>query len=515
MHGPCSLALLTRSVSPRAAASRRDAYRARSPRRTRRGQARGRHSGSRAGRSWECAWDALDVEVEALRDSGAYREGAKLDDLRAQARRLREHAERADRVAAESVVARDEAAQQLAETGADRDMAVANRELATADLRQSAARAGADAVVSDADQVDDADEAERLVRAWLAGRRALVAEVRAALAAHGCHRQRVFCEQRVAEDLDVADRRAAIHESGVETHVAAVDAYASAVAEWAGTCAAIGADRVRAVVPEPATDPAEVEAAVATLGTELHGEHAVGARTSASDVYEMLRARAELVAERDQFAEGRLVEPEAPSWRSDRTGRPGAPLWRLVDVAPGVDATTVDGFETALTAAGILDAWVMPDGQVDWDTWCRCRGRRRARSRALASPTRCHRSTAPPCRPTSSRPCCARSRCSPRSQTQRRRPESSCSAGTGRSESALPLAAGVRRPASVVGAAAQERRRLARLAELDAAIATAGHRLAAVEREAEALQRRDAVVRGSTSRRCQWHPGRRGTPGDR
>ena len=71
--------------------------------------------------------DALDVEVEALRDSGAYREGAKLDDLRAQARRLREHAERADRVAAESVVARDEAAQQLAETGADRDMAVANR----------------------------------------------------------------------------------------------------------------------------------------------------------------------------------------------------------------------------------------------------------------------------------------------------------------------------------------------------------------------------------------------------
>ena len=54
---------------------------------------------------------------------------------------------------------------------------------------------------------------------------------------------------------------------------------------------------------------------------------------------------------------------------------------------------------------------------------------------------------------------------------------------------------GVRRPASVVGAAAQERRRLARLAELDAAIATAGHRLAAVEREAEALQRRDAAVR--------------------
>ena len=445
---------------------------------------------------------ALAVEVDALRDSGAYREGAKLDDLRAQARRLREHAERAERAVADSMAARDEASGQLRDAEDERDAALANRRVAEAELRQAASRVGADAVVAETGELDDPDEAERLVRAWLGARRALVAEVRAALVAHGeAIQRRQLCEQRVAEDLEAVERRAAALQASIAAHEAAVDAYAGAVAKWTDTCAMIGADRVHAVVPAPAVEPAEVEGAVAALGAELQAEHAVASRDLAVRRGDTLMRRDQLLTERAQYAEGQLVEPEVPGWRSDRNDRPGAPLWRLVDVAAGVAGDVVDGLEAALTAAGVLDAWVTPDGQVDL-------GEERADIALTARPN----------------------------------------AGTTLADSLLPLegtvvAAGVvgavlrsvpvlptvadaatvdgelvigrdgtfrvgaaagrgaRRRASVLGSAAQERRRLARLAELDDAIAGADQRLAAVERDIEALERRDAAARAELAAR--------------
>lgn len=47
-----------------------------------------------------------------------------------------------------------------------------------------------------------------------------------------------------------------------------------------------------------------------------------------------------------------------------RAGRPGAPLWRLVDFAETLSAAKRAGLEAALEAAGLLDAWVAPDGAV-------------------------------------------------------------------------------------------------------------------------------------------------------
>ncbi|WBC05311.1 SbcC/MukB-like Walker B domain-containing protein [Micromonospora sp. WMMA1976] len=40
----------------------------------------------------------------------------------------------------------------------------------------------------------------------------------------------------------------------------------------------------------------------------------------------------------------------------------GAPLWRLVDPADGIERDVLDQVEAALTAAGLLDAWVTVDG---------------------------------------------------------------------------------------------------------------------------------------------------------
>src|SRR6201997_3665574 len=51
-----------------------------------------------------------------------------------------------------------------------------------------------------------------------------------------------------------------------------------------------------------------------------------------------------------------------------RRSRPGAQFWKVTDFAPGLPDDERAGLEAALEAAGILDAWVTPDGNlVDGD----------------------------------------------------------------------------------------------------------------------------------------------------
>ena len=49
---------------------------------------------------------------------------------------------------------------------------------------------------------------------------------------------------------------------------------------------------------------------------------------------------------------------------SDRSGRPGAPFYQLVDFSPAVDERQHAALEASLQASGLLNAWVFPDGQV-------------------------------------------------------------------------------------------------------------------------------------------------------
>src|SRR5262249_47561080 len=50
-----------------------------------------------------------------------------------------------------------------------------------------------------------------------------------------------------------------------------------------------------------------------------------------------------------------------------RDGRPGAPLWQLVDFAGGLDDELAAALEGALYGAGLLTAWVHP-GQAQTQT---------------------------------------------------------------------------------------------------------------------------------------------------
>ena len=93
-----------------------------------------------------------------------------------------------------------------------------------------------------------------------------------------------------------------------------------------------------------------------------------------------VRARLdELTARRAELEAGIAQAPPVPHTRDDaaRIGRPGAPLWRVVDVRDdpqdlgdgrgGMPLPTEAeraGLEAALEACGLLDAWITPDGRV-------------------------------------------------------------------------------------------------------------------------------------------------------
>ena len=78
------------------------------------------------------------------------------------------------------------------------------------------------------------------------------------------------------------------------------------------------------------------------------------------------REHAAVAAEIDRLREGGHDVPPVPHTRDERgrTGRAGAPLWKVVDFTAGVPDDHRAGIEAALEAAGILDAWVTPDGEL-------------------------------------------------------------------------------------------------------------------------------------------------------
>src|SRR6185437_1766439 len=73
-----------------------------------------------------------------------------------------------------------------------------------------------------------------------------------------------------------------------------------------------------------------------------------------------------LETERARLLSGEDSIPQAPLYRAAQTrvGRPGAPLWQLVDFQESLSADQCAGVEAALEASGLLDAWVSPDGHL-------------------------------------------------------------------------------------------------------------------------------------------------------
>jgi uncharacterized protein (TIGR02680 family) len=310
--------------------------------------------------------EEIRVETGALKDSGAYREGAGLADLRSQAGRLRTYAEAATRRASERRDERQQATDELHGAVEAKAAATGNLDNAGRDLHVAAEAVGALAVTSEAEAVEEPDRSESLLHAWVGARRSAIVEVRKALDTHeaAVTRRQFFDDQFAADEVIVEDRHRALR-SARSSASDAVAAYATAVRDWAEGCQSLGQARLAAALPQPPEDPASVLASVRQVEAEVRSEEAV-ARQVLQDGRDALGAQRGAVKEERARWEGEgLVDPEGPGWRSDRAGRPGAPLWRLVDVSPTAAGPDVDGLEAALTAAGLLDAWVDPDGRVE------------------------------------------------------------------------------------------------------------------------------------------------------
>ncbi|QIK04714.1 hypothetical protein G7Z12_37685 [Streptomyces sp. ID38640] len=124
-------------------------------------------------------------------------------------------------------------------------------------------------------------------------------------------------------------------------------------------------------LPDESTPAAELSAldpaALALAAFSAHGRALPQLQRRADAASRRMNAAQEQVA----LLEGELEEsrraaptPPPPAWRT-RTPQDGAaPLWSLVDFAPGLSADQADRLEGALWVAGLLDARVTADGLV-------------------------------------------------------------------------------------------------------------------------------------------------------
>ncbi|MPY80062.1 MAG: TIGR02680 family protein [Actinophytocola sp.] len=112
--------------------------------------------------------------------------------------------------------------------------------------------------------------------------------------------------------------------------------------------------------PNP-TGVAVGEAAQRTTEELANADAALAVRQDATR-----QRHSDLTAEIERLERGEDTVPPVPHTREPdvRDGRQGAPLWQLIDFADEVDEADRAGLEAALEAAGILDAWVTPGGEL-------------------------------------------------------------------------------------------------------------------------------------------------------
>jgi len=303
------------------------------------------------------AWSSV-AEVEALREHAA-------TQLRAAASAR----EQADTTAAGASTLEAELITTQAAATEQRDRAIAELDVALA----VAARAG---LASRVEMLAEQLRAGALTsETWSALLRDLTSDWRDVLHRH---RELLRDSQRASAAADRArgdEREAAFRVEAVLARIAACEqqleeARAALTAAFANWCAEL-------VELEPDDD-----AAAAALELGLAGHPPARALAAAversrqtfaderSALATARRAAAEAVAttesEIERLAAAHDEGPQPPSWaRADRAGRDGAPLWRLIDFREDVSAEQRRGLEAGLEAAGLLDAWVTPSGQLE------------------------------------------------------------------------------------------------------------------------------------------------------
>ena len=321
----------------------------------------------------------LEARRQVLQQDPAMRDAERLEQMRAEARRRddtarireRDRSRLAAEVAKRSGRA-GEVAQRAQAAGEALDAAsLQARDTAVAARCAPGHRAAADGWERDLPRAQRETQAvaERQAQAvgQLEGLLAEAGERRAALQAARADENRLTAElQAAAERIAAAEQEAAgrareladanrSYLAGLaELRVADPDELIGALEAWAAT--GDGANPAVAAIDDAA------RAAGAELG-RLQAD--LEARRAAH-----VERAVELDGEIERLRAGGHDDPPVPYTRGSgvRDDRPGAPLWKVTDFAPGVPYQDCAGLEAALEAAGILDAWVTPDGNlVDGD----------------------------------------------------------------------------------------------------------------------------------------------------
>lgn len=316
--------------------------------------------------------------IEGLLDSDVYRQGQELDQLRRRAEhaadnagRLRAGAERRSRTATEDIERAEEArlrAQQRAE----------HVRAAQEDAHGAARRAGMESVSTEVQTMirtapespTDAGEhgrgARRLLRGAVAARHGQLAQVRAAVERH----ERSVADRVSAEEqLDKARTRLAgatsRRDEAALGHHHAVDVHADRLRRWAtADCTELSIDDVEELVSRAAAET-DVLALVETAARAAESD--ITARETTARAARAVSAglRDRTGDELERTARQADVPPPAPRTRTaDRSTTAGAPLWRLLAFHDDVPPADQAGIEAALEAAGLLDAWTTPDGTI-------------------------------------------------------------------------------------------------------------------------------------------------------
>ncbi|MBS2028780.1 MAG: TIGR02680 family protein [Deltaproteobacteria bacterium] len=308
---------------------------------------------------------ALEERLRVLRESDAYRAVSELENAERQAHLWKTSSERSRgaRSDGEARAARKQEHLAEAEALAAKDAGELETESRTAEAGAKACDlAEAHGAMILALEQGRGASAEDTLRAALRIREEAIDALRKLVRRHeeatrilDAATVRATAAEQRSRDADDAVRRAANSESLARAELV------EAIEAWAAACLEL-AVALPALLDLP-PEQMRGAATAAASGARASLDEAL-ARASLEHDTAALHLK-EARAERDALATQRHQPPTAPVWRAPRAStRPGAPLYLVCDFAEHVDADARAGLEAALEAAGLLDAWLTPDGAV-------------------------------------------------------------------------------------------------------------------------------------------------------
>jgi len=330
---------------------------------------------------------------EAMRSAEALQlQGRRASELERQAEQDREDAEAARGEVADHRTAVQEAEKEARDTGETRDRRGREAERAARDAGTEAIHAAA------VESLDDRPEAARAtVRSALEERREALEELQERVAERDEARSRhertedrrrdaeaqvdAALERRNAAARDVERQREALEEAlwtwwrdldelrldeeGLEVLCARLDGGLSSDDGLGETARGKDEGLEDAEPSEGVAGEEDLVTAVEALARPQREIRIREDQSLAREIEATEEERGEVEAERRRVEAAEEVPPEPPRTReADREGRPGAPFYRLLEFAEGTSPERQAGVEAALEGAGLLDAWVTPEGRM-------------------------------------------------------------------------------------------------------------------------------------------------------